>query len=87
MIRFDKFKTPENFKIEKYRNWVSDRYHMNTQFWFSRNDKELGELYKEKEARLKSLHQEEIEDLTRRLALANDKLLTVKADHEDELER
>ena len=44
-------------------------------------------MYKEKETRLKSLHQEEIEDLARRLALANDKLLTVKADHEDELER
>ena len=44
-------------------------------------------MYKERESRLKSLHQEEMEELTSRLRVANDKLLTAKADHEDDLER
>ena len=49
-------------------------------------NKDVEEVYKEKESRLRSLHQEEIEDLTHRLRVANDKLVTAKAEHEDELE-
>ena len=43
-------------------------------------------MYKEKESRLRSLHQEEIDDLTHRLRVANDRLVAAKADHEDEME-
>ena len=46
----------------------------------------MEEVYKEKETRLRSLHQEEIDDLTHRLRVANDKLVAAKVEHEDERE-
>ena len=46
----------------------------------------MEEVYKEKETRLRSLHQEEIDDLTHRLRVANDKLVAAKVEHEDEME-
>ena len=48
--------------------------------------RDLEGVYKEKESRLRSLHQEEIDDLTHRLRVANDRLVAAKADHEDEME-
>ena len=65
----------------------SDFYETNSLLKPLENCRKLDEFYKERENRLKTLHDEELEELHLRLRQANDRLMTTKADHDEELER